>query len=64
MAQVKEEIIKLIESMPDECSISDVIVELYKQQMAEGLDDIDPGCFVSQEEIREQMAEWEKFTGQ
>jgi len=64
MAQVKEEVIQLIENLPDECSISDIMAELYfKQKVEEGLYDIEQGRILSQEEIRKQMAQWAKSIG-
>ena len=64
MAQVKEEVIQLIENLPDECSISDIMAELYfKQKVEEGLYDIEQGRILSHEEIRKQMAQWAKSIG-
>ena len=65
MAGVKEEAIKLIKELPDECTLTDIMAELYfKQKVEHGLKDIEEGRIISQEEVRKRMAQWTKSIGQ
>ncbi|HHT9138313.1 MAG TPA: hypothetical protein ACFYEK_13860 [Candidatus Wunengus sp. YC60] len=65
MTKTKEEAIKLIKKLPDECTITDIIAELYfKQKVEQGLKDIEEGMTVSHEDVRKRMAKWAKSVGQ
>jgi predicted transcriptional regulator len=64
MSLVKDEAIRLIQSLPDDCSIEDIQYHLYIQQKVEhGLTNIEAGQFVSQQEAERRIAEWVKSTG-
>jgi predicted transcriptional regulator len=64
MNAVKDEAIRLIQSLPDDCSIEEIQYHLYViQKVEKGLSDIDEGQIVSQEEAERRVAEWGKFTG-
>jgi len=64
MSIVKDEAIRLIQSLPEDCSIEDIQYYLYVQQKVEhGLAAIKAGRFVSQEEVERRVAEWVKSTG-
>jgi len=64
MSIVKDEAIRLIQSLPEDCSIEDIQYHLYIQQKVEhGLAAIKAGQFVSQEEAARRVAEWVKSTG-
>ena len=64
MSLVKDEAIRLIQSLPDDCSIEDIQYHLYVQQKVEhGLAAIEAGQFVPQEEAERRVAEWVKATG-
>ena len=57
----KEQIVKIIEKLPDDVTVSDVIAELYfKQQVDAGLKELDEGKGVSHLMVKEQMAKWLK----
>ena len=58
MSAIKDEAIRLIQSLPDDCSIEDIQYHLYVQQKVEhGLAAIEAGQFVSQEEAERRIAE-------
>jgi len=65
MSAVKAEAIRLIESLPDHCSLEDIQYHLYiVQKVRRGQTDIDEGRLVPQEEAERRIAEWAKCTGQ
>lgn len=58
---VKEEVIQLIEKMPDDCTVEDILYELYlKQKVDEGLQDIKEGRVVKHEEVKQRMSKWSR----
>jgi predicted transcriptional regulator len=64
MNAVKDEAIRLIQSLPDDCSIEEIQYHLYViQKVEKGLSDIDAGRVISQEEAERRVAGWGKFTG-
>jgi len=64
MTKTKKEAIKLIQELPDECTITDIIAELYfKQKVEQGLKDIEEGKTISHEVVRKRMAKWAKSIG-
>lgn len=55
----KEQILKLIESLPETVSIEDVMYELYvKDKVDRGLADAEAGRTHSHEEIQRDVAKW------
>ncbi len=65
MSAVKAEAIRLIESLPDHCSLEDIQYHLYiVQKVRRGLADVDEGRVVPQEEAERRIAEWGRSTGQ
>ena len=64
MSFVKGEAIRLIQSLPEDCSIEDIQYHRYVRQKVEnGLKAIESGQFVSQEDAERRVAEWVKSTG-
>jgi len=64
MSAIKDGVIRLIQSLPDDCSIEDIQHHLCVQQKVEhGLAAIEAGQFVSQEEAEWRVVEWVKSTG-
>jgi predicted transcriptional regulator len=58
---VKEETIQLIERMPDDCTVEDILYELYlKQKVDKGLQDIQEGRVVKHEEVTQRMSKWSR----
>ena len=59
MQKVKQEISKLLNRLPDDCSLEDVQYHLYVLQKIEhGLKDAEEGRIYTQEEIEKRMAQW------
>jgi predicted transcriptional regulator len=65
MAHLKEKVIELIKSLPEDAILEDIHYHLYVREKAEhGLKAIDEGRIVSQEEAEKRVAEWLKSPGQ
>jgi len=61
MAFVKEEIIRMIQDMPKDISVEDIMAELYfRYQVDEGLKQLDEGKGIPHEEIEKRMGKWLK----
>lgn len=59
MQKVKLEVSKLLDRLPDDCSLEDVQYHLYVLQKIEhGLKDAEEGRVCTQEEIEKRMAQW------
>ena len=59
MAGVKQQVIKMIQDLPDEVTIDDVMAELYfRLQVDAGLEELDGGEGIQQEEVEKRMAKW------
>lgn len=56
---VKEQVLQLIHSLPDDCRLEEITYRLYlHQKIAEGLADIEAGRVVPHEEAQRRIAEW------
>ena len=59
MQKVKQEVSKLLNLLPDDCSLEDVQYHLYVLQKIEhGLKDAEEGQIYTQEEVEQRMAKW------
>jgi predicted transcriptional regulator len=59
MLGVKQEIIKLIQSLPDEATMDDIMAELYfKSQVDGGLKELDEGKGIPHEEVEKRLSKW------
>ena len=59
MSGVKQQVIKMIETMPDEITIDDIMAELYfKMQVDAGLKELDEGKGIPHEEAKERLSQW------
>lgn len=59
MASVKEQIIQIIQRLPDEASIDDIMAELYfKLQVDAGLKELDEGKGIPHKEVEKRMSKW------
>lgn len=55
----KEELRRLLEKLPDDVSYEDIQFHIYVQQSVErGLEAVENGEVVSQEEVERRMARW------
>ena len=56
---IKKEVIKMIQSLPDEVTIDDIMAELYfKLQVDAGLKELDEGKGIPHEEVEKRMSKW------
>jgi len=61
MTMIKEEVIKMIQNMPQDTSIEDIMAELYfRYQVNEGLRQLDEGKGIPHEEVEKRMEKWLK----
>jgi predicted transcriptional regulator len=59
MLGVKQEVIKMIQNLPDETTIDDIMAELYfKSQVDAGLKELDEGKGIPHEEVEKRMSKW------
>ena len=61
MASVRENAIKLLQNLPDDSSLEDIMEELYfKFLVDDGLKELDEGKGISHEEVENRLAKWLK----
>ena len=61
----KDEAIRLIQSLPDDCSLEDIQYHLYVRQKVErGIQAAQEGRVVPQDEAERRVAEWARSSGQ
>lgn len=59
MESAKEEVRRILESLPDESTLEDIQYRIYVRQAVQaGLRDIDEGRTLSQEEVESRVARW------
>lgn len=59
MEGIKEQVIKMIQNLPDEVSLDDIMAELYfKLQVDAGLRELDEGKGITHEEVEKRMSKW------
>lgn len=59
MAMVKDQVIKMIQDMPEDVSVEDIMAELYfRYQVDEGLQQLDEGKGIPHEKVEKRMAKW------
>ena len=59
MANAKQEVLKLLETLPEEASLEDIQYHLYVLQCIDrGRQDVEAGRTLSQEEVERRMARW------
>ena len=57
MSIAKEEAIRVIQSLPEDCTFDDILYELYiKKKVAEGLDAVENGDFITHEEVKKRFS--------
>ncbi len=61
MSSVKEEVIKLIRKMPEDCTYEDIQYELYLRAKIEaGIKDVEEGKVISHEDLKKEISRWQK----
>ncbi|MDD1744315.1 MAG: hypothetical protein LUQ20_00650 [Candidatus Methanoperedens sp.] len=59
MAEIKQQVIKMIQSLPDEVSLDEIMAELYfRLQVDAGLKELNDGKGIPHEEVQKQMSKW------
>lgn len=61
MEAIKEKVITMIQHMPQDTSIEDIMAELYfRYEVDEGLKQLDEGEGIPHEEVEKRMGKWLK----
>ena len=61
MKTAKEEVKKILDTLPDDSSFEDIQYHIYvRSKIEQGLKDIEEGSVLSQEEVERKMAKWLK----
>jgi predicted transcriptional regulator len=64
MSAIKDEVVRLIQSLPDDCTLEEIQYHLYVRQKVErGLAAAETGRAVSQAEAERRVEEWLKSDG-
>lgn len=59
MSTAKEDVRLLLDRLPEDCSLEDIQYHLYVlQKIRQGLEDLEAGHTVSQEEVEARMKKW------
>ena len=59
MTNIKQQRLKMIETLPDEITIDDIMAELsFKMQIDAGLQELDDGKGLTHEEAKEKLSKW------
>ncbi len=59
MGTAKEEVRKLLDQLPDDSSFEDIQYHIYvREKIEKGLQDVQEGRTLSQEEVERRMAKW------
>jgi len=59
MSPLKEAVIKMIQSLPDDCTLADIRYHLYVREKVErGLKAIEDGEVISHEEADRRISDW------
>ncbi|MCX6581335.1 MAG: hypothetical protein NT166_14255 [Candidatus Aminicenantes bacterium] len=57
--RVREQVIKLVETLPEEVTLDDIMSELYfKTQVDKGLMELDEGKGIPHEEVEMRLSGW------
>ena len=64
MTSIKAQLLEVVSSLPDDCTMDDFRYRLYVRQcIDEGVQAIDDGRVYTQEEMREMVKSWRKSFG-
>jgi predicted transcriptional regulator len=59
MSTAKEEVRKMLERLPDDSSFEDIQYHIYvRQKIEQGLEDVEAGRLLTQEEVERRMSKW------
>lgn len=61
MYNIKDHVKRMVDSMPDDVTVDDIIAELFfKLQVDAGLKELDEGKAIPHDKVRDRMAKWLK----
>jgi predicted transcriptional regulator len=61
----KQAALRIIEQMPADASLEDIMYELYfRQRVDRGLQELDAGQTISHEEVKRNLVKWLQSSGQ
>ncbi len=61
MKTVKQNVLEVIENLPDDSSYEDIMEKIYFMQKVEaGLKDVEEGRVIPHEEVKKRLAKWLK----
>jgi predicted transcriptional regulator len=59
MPRLKQQVIEMIQALPDESTIDDIMAELYfRAKVDRGLSELDSGQGVPHETVKERLSQW------
>jgi predicted transcriptional regulator len=59
LSEIKQQSIELIQSLPDDVTIDNIIEELcFKMQVDKGLEELNEGKGIDHEEVERRMSKW------
>lgn len=59
MSPVKEQVLDIVQSLPDDVTLDDIMAEIYfKAQVDRGLAELDAGKGIPHREVKRRMAKW------
>ena len=59
MSPVKQQVIEMIQALPDESTVDDIMAELYfRMKVDAGMKELDEGKAVSHEEAKGRLSPW------
>ncbi len=59
MAEIKQQVIQIIQSLPDDVTLDDIMAELYfKLQVDAGLKELDEDEGIPHEEVEKRISKW------
>lgn len=65
MSALKDQVINLIQSLPDDCTLEDIQYHLYvRDKVQRGIRAIDEGRTVTQDEAERRVRQWLESSGQ
>ena len=59
MPSVREQVIQVLDALPDDATLDDVMARLhFRMRVEQGLKDLDEGRWTTQEEVEKRLAKW------
>ena len=59
MAGIKQEVIQLVQSLPETATLDDIMAELYfKMQVDAGLKELDEGVGIEHKNVEKRLGKW------